>query len=117
MLVIRAEQMKAMAKYAREGFIGRMMAHLRRNFAQQIEDRSDEELRAFVVGGMDSARQYGVELENDVRRYLECMVTHGADFDTAPKTAWAGEILRREDLGGTQKMEQIIDYELFRTRK
>jgi len=62
---------------------------------------------------MEKGKSYGIEFENDIRRYLECMVVHGADFDEARGTAWAGAILGKTDLNGTEKMDEIANYELF----
>lgn len=113
MLSIRKEQMQALRKVARGRFVNEMMMHLRRQFPEQTMELSGDDLRALVEEGMNQADEYDVELRNDIRRYLECMVVHGRDFDTNEETGWAGRILRDESLSGTRKMERIADYETF----
>ena len=117
MLRIRQAQMRVLGDRMRRDFERRMVEHLRTRFDKELRELDEPALRAFVRDGIESARQYGVTSEDDVRRYLECMAQHGAHFDAAPATAWAGRILRTEGLDGSQKMDRIEDYETFVLRE
>ena len=117
MLKIRAEQMAVLEAYMVRQFEARMKIHLQKNFPNETQRMSDAELQRFVQVGIKQAKRYGIELEDDIQSYLEMMVLYGVDFDNNPKTAWAGEILRTEDINGTAKMELLEDYELNLLRK
>ena len=116
MLKIRAEQMDAFSAYMRKQFEDRMVEHLRSRFPRAVRHMQEEELRELVRKGVKRAEGYGVTQEFDVRRYLECTVEHGADFDVNPATAWAGKILSAEGLSGSAKMDRIDEYETFALR-
>lgn len=107
MLIIRKEQMAVLSQYMRRQFEHRLMMHLRTAFPERLQDIPEAELLAMIQGGIDKAAAYGVELEDDVERYVEYMVPYGSDFDTNPQTAWAGEILRTEHLDGSAKIASL----------
>ena len=113
MLHIRPEQMDAFKDDILRKFEDRMAMHLRSQFPEQTQQMEEPELRQMINNGTFRARKYKVTLEPDVCRYLECMVLHGVDFDTNPKTSWAGNILRNKSMSGRDKMNRIDDYEMF----
>ena len=117
MLKIRAEQMAVLEAYMTRQFENKMIVHLRKNFPNETQESSENELRSFTQVGIRQAKGYGVELEKDIQGYLEMMMIYGIDFDANPKTAWAGEILRTKDIDGTTKMNRLDDYELNLLRK
>ena len=73
----------------------------------------ERELRATIHAGIERAEQYDIVSEVDIRRYLESVIVYGPDFDTNPKTAWAGHILHNKALSGTEKMNRVDEYALF----
>lgn len=107
MLVMRKIQMEAFGKYMAEEFENSMAEHLRAAFPAQVAALSEPELRGLVHNGTARAQSYDVQMRPDIRRYLECMVIYGADFDTSNRTGWAGRILRARSLSGTEKMDMI----------
>lgn len=113
MLVIREEQMKVFQADMLQKFEDRMVVHLKTNFHREIENTIAHNLRVIVRAGIEKAAEYDITTENDIRCYLEYMAIYGADFDTAPKTSWAGDILRLEDIDGTEKMDKMAEYDLF----
>ena len=113
MLTIRREQMEALGRYSLDQFEAAMIRHLRTRFPAQTETRIDSDLREMIKNGIGRAAVYDITLENDVKRYLEYMVLYGPEFDQTPQTAWAGDILRADDLDGTEKIDRIDEAELF----
>ena len=113
MLVISQEQMEAMSAYTLGQFEERNVARLRATFPAQTGELSDDALRALIHQAIARARSYGVSDENDVECYLDCVVLYGPDFDSDPRTAWAGAVLRNPVLMGAQKMDQICHYQVF----
>src|SRR5262245_66148877 len=117
MLKIRKVQMKTLSEYTLGQFEHRMTVHLRTTFPKQTADLQEEELRVKVHIGVARAAQYNVTAEDDVRRYLEYMIMYGADFDTNPQSAWAGGILRTQDISGGEKMDRVDEHDLFGPRR
>ncbi len=112
MLKIRKEQMETFKDDILRKFEDKMVIHLRSQFPEETKQMEEPELREMIHNGIFHARRYKVTLEIDVSRYLECMMKYGADFDTNPKTAWAGKILHNRMMEGTEKMDRIDDYKM-----
>jgi hypothetical protein len=113
MLVVRAEQMAALGEHMVRLFEKRMARHLLSRFPEHLREMEEPDLCRFIQDGIKRAQRYSVTFENDTRRYLECAVLYGAEFDRAEESNWAGEILRRRDLNGTKKMDLIDAYERY----
>lgn len=113
MLQIREEQLDLLSNYMLKRFEDRMIVHLRDNFPESTKEFSEAELRQMIRAGLDKANTYDVTDEVDVERYLEFMLDYGPDFDVSAKTSWAGEILKKPDLTGTEKILKLDEYELF----
>jgi hypothetical protein len=116
MLKIRKTQMDSLSEYTLRQFENRMAVHLRTTFPKYTEDLAEAELRVRIHTGVAQAAQYNVTVEDDVRRYLEYVTMYSVDFDTNPQSAWAGEILRTQDISGAEKMDRIDAYDLFGPR-
>jgi hypothetical protein len=112
MIRIRDEQMEALRRAGLKRFQTAMLIHLRSCMPSQTSVLSDEELLTTIETGISRAGSYGVILEFDVQRFLECTIKYGSDFDRDPAYAWAGEILHGPK-DGTAKINTISDYELF----
>jgi len=110
MLIIRNEQMDVLSEYMVEQFVNEALLHLRTSFPEQIKDVPDTDLRSMIYTGINNAGEYNITIEEDVLRYLEFMITYGADFDINPDTSWADEILNKEDARGTEKIQLIDKY-------
>ena len=115
MLQIRRSQMEAFSKQMEDAFVKRMVRHLRADFPEELtaHDLQETDLDRFARRGVNDARGYGVVNEKDVQLYIECMVLLCPDFDRSDRFPWAGETLKREDLDGEQKMDQINEHLAF----
>jgi len=107
MLEIRVPQFKEFQKASRKRFEDAMLEYLREQFAAQVKSISDGELRMLIENAIDRAKVYKVLMEDDLRRYLECTMVYGQDFDSNPLCKWAGVALRSPNLTGTEKMDFI----------
>ena len=112
MLSIRKEQMDVLSAYTRNQFEQRMIKHLRAKFPDRTKDLPDERIRLVVQDSMRKAKGYDIEYEDDIRRFTEYLVIYGMRFDVREETRWIGDILRRDDLNGTAKMDLIDSREL-----
>lgn len=113
MLIIRKKQMDTLRDYMLKQFKNRMIVHLKSNFPEQAKDMKEQDLQNMIQSGIDKAKGYDVLAEEDVQRFLECMMTYGTEFDVNPETLWAGDILRRKDISGSMKMDLMDNYEIF----
>jgi len=111
--VLRKDQMEAFSVYMVRNFEKKMLHHLRETFKEQTAARDDASLLGAVQAGIKKSLKYGIEMEDDIRRYLEHMVIYGDEFDTDPKTSWAREILTLQNIDGTAKMNMIDDTSVF----
>jgi len=107
MLQIRKEQMAAFEKAMKRSFENRVVAHLRMRFPQECRQMPEEAIRETIRTGIARAEDYGVHVEHDVVRYIELMYRLSPDFDSAPSTPWAAATLRRSDLDGHAKMNEL----------
>ena len=111
MLIIRRAQIGVLEGWARLELEQRLARHLRDRFAV-ARDLDADGLRALIQHGIRRAETYGVQSEYDVRRFLEFLAMYGRSFDSDPRIPWAGEVLRRSDLSGTEKMDRLDSYDL-----
>jgi hypothetical protein len=108
MLIIRKEQMRAMALQSLEEFESRLTAYITEDFPEQAEALGTANLRKAVHDGVNKALDYSFETERDLSKYVYIMFTLGRDFDKDPEFPWAGEILRA-DSGSPLRMERLYD--------
>ena len=113
MLIIRKEQLDVLSENILKQFFGSMEQHLKKRYSEQMKEMDDEQLREFVVQGVEEAKEYDITDENDVKRFLEYLVQYGRDFGESLDTKWANQFLHNNDLTGTEKMNEIDDYDLF----
>ena len=110
MLMIREEQIKVLSRYMVDQFENDVVKHLQRKFPQKTEGMPEGELRLLIQAGIENAQRYGIAVEADVVRYVECMMTYGVEFDTDPAAPWAGEILNDAELLGREKTKRLIQH-------
>ena len=115
MLTIRPEQMGALAKSLEEAFVARMVAHVRRQFPEEMKQHGlePEAHEPVVRQAIADARAYGIEFEDDLQSYIECAALLGPEFDRDEAYPWATETLRRTDIDGERKMTEIGQYRVF----
>ncbi len=105
---LRKEQLEAFERYMREGFVRRVMAHLRRFFPAQCAELGDQGLREMVHYGIERAGSYGIEAEGDISRYIDLMFEFGRDFDSDLR--WAAEILNDESIESpSERMDRLCE--------
>ena len=113
-MMIRADQMNAMASSMRERFAQSLVPHLRERYGPRLERASDADLVRLASRGIDDAARYGVHANYDVRRFVEHMVEFFPGFDT--KEPWAARILNGNETGA-EKMDNLDAYTTFEHRQ
>ena len=105
MLVIREEQMRAMARAALPQWVTK---HLKQFFPQQCAALGDNGMRERVSLGIDRAVSYGFESEVQISQYLDLMFAFGPDFDTDSALSWPQPILSDPTLSADARMERLL---------
>ena len=113
MLTMRQDQVDAFSREIRKPFVRRQLPRLRATFPQETARLDDQSLLLSIDKDVERAARYDVVNEHDLELFLDCTFMVGPDFDTSSDSAWAGEILNRPGLTGTEKMSLIHDRMLF----
>jgi len=111
MLTIRAEQMEAFRRRAREGYVEGSAQRLRAAFHDQTRRLDDDSLRDLVRRGVDYAYDYDVSDKENVYRFLERMITDGEFFFRGHE-----KDLLDPSRNATQKMD-ALDWKEFRATR
>ena len=111
MLTIRFEQIDVLSEYSLAQFKSHMLDELRATYPAKTAELSRSGLLALVTRGIEGAEKYGIEDEADVRRYLHLLTRRGERFPSQDEEV--ARILDARGMSGTDKMDQIDQYELF----
>jgi hypothetical protein len=98
MLTIRKEQFAVFEKNEIKKFEDPTYLHLNILYPERCQDIGEPKLRRMIQYGVKRAFSYAIQLENDVRKYIEVMLLLGPDFDKDPKFPWATSILNDKNL-------------------
>ena len=106
----RAEkQMEALDRHSEKLFLDRMIDHLYEIFPDKCQELcSKGKIRELARQGLEQARGYGIDTEEDVALYVDIMFGIGPDFPEGEDMAWARSILENEGLIGPAKMDLIL---------
>jgi hypothetical protein len=112
-VVLRKDQIVAFERAAAYQFLDRAVDELRQDWPEECARLSPETLRERVKTGMVKAGRYGIRMEDDILKYLNLSMLWSENFDASPETPWAGEILNRRDLAGSEKIH-LLQYRSVR---
>lgn len=106
-MIIRPVQLETFVNKSNESFESRMIAHLRKCFAEQCSTQSDNKLRESIEEGKKSAARYGITAERDICKFIDIRTVHGPGFDESP---WASKILNDGIYKtSTARVERLFD--------
>lgn len=104
---LRPDQVAALQPAALDSFDARIADHLTQFFPVQCQNLGPDGLKEAIDYGIRCAAAYGIELESDVRVYLDLMFTFGVDFDR--QVSWATTILNDPAVSDpSQKIEKLF---------
>lgn len=107
MLVIRDEQMAALAEEGRRSFPAHLVAHGLKHFPAQFEGLPMPAMLALAQRIVERAERYQLCTERDVGKYFNLACVFGQAFDADPALPWAAAILGDARLGPTLKINRL----------
>ncbi len=115
MLVIRSEQLNALARVARVDYENSLIRHFRRFYPVESEHAGAEQVRKLIRYGIDRAMVHGYASQREIALYINLMLILGCDFDRDPQYPWAAaqlnDISIEDDFARIQRVFQTtIDY-------
>lgn len=90
---VRPEHFEASDERDFAMFKDEAVEHLKLHFPEQYSRYGLDKTREIVEQGIERAKTYGIDTEQDTVQFLSLMYLFGEDFDQNPKTAWVGQIL------------------------
>ena len=116
-MTISKGQMDALGAYTRKQFEQRLAEYIQDKFPGKTKDSTIDEIMILVRKSIEKAEYYGIDHEDDIRRFIEYIMIYGSHMDTDEKSRWIGDILRQMDLGGALKMDLLDRRELQMLRR
>lgn len=115
MIVIRKEQMDALARLARLRFEDRIVDHFTSEYPRETRQAGGpSQIRKVVQGGLERAEVYGFKTEKQVILFVALLFMLGCDFDTDPQMPWAKQInsktVRNPELRINMVYEAAVEY-------
>jgi hypothetical protein len=117
MLIVRQEQMEALAQAVLRRFESDMVIHLADFSPPLFKAVGEDQMRAAVRLGMAKAAVYGFDLHGPVRLFLELMLLFGSHFDTDPQYVWLAEILTNQKAGSQMERGELLYHRAMLYRK
>ncbi|MFH0727541.1 MAG: hypothetical protein V2B19_14525 [Pseudomonadota bacterium] len=108
MLVIREEQIEALAAAVAGGFETELVKHIKNFAPRHSAVVGAEGIRETVRRGMERARTYGFTNRGPSRFFVELMVMFGSQFDTDPLLPWAEGVLNNESIKNQMERADIL---------
>jgi hypothetical protein len=85
---------------------------LRKDFPDKFRMTASDDVERFVLEAIADADAHGVTLRSDLTFYIRLQAVL-SPLLADPSHSWARDILRRDDLSGTEKMDRIHDHLVF----
>ena len=114
MLTLRPEQIEVLRAAMRKSYEDRLIRHLTKLFPEAIKkmidpDGQDKPLRQFIDAGIKKAESFNIRAERNVTLFIDLMVGISPDFFQQRDMTWVRNILRKETLTETEKMDLIFE--------
>jgi hypothetical protein len=108
LLKIRPEHVSALAVQQTQGFVRRMMTHLREIFPEEVVSLDDPRLKAFVETVCARAEKWGIVEEPHVERLIELSVSFDA-IRRDPLPGWISRMVRDPNRSADRLLNELED--------
>lgn len=110
MLVIRQEQMAALAEARWTELLPKVAAYLRAQCPKQVGELDDPALETFIRDALRRGAGHGFAVEWDLVRFCWLAALHGERFDES--CPWAREILSTSGCSPTERADMLEHHHL-----
>lgn len=107
-MIVRAEQVASIRQARVRNFEDRVVRLLREEFPEQSAGLDDGTIRRGIATLSDWCRQYAIEDENSVTKYIYLSWLLGARFETLPGNEWIYGIVRNLSRPSWDRMDIIL---------
>jgi len=114
MLVIRKEQMEPLGLAATKRFAYQASTRLRELFPEAPLALCPPQLHAWVLDGIEIARNYEIRREVDVQAFLELRLHLDEDLLASERLAWVRAFLARTDFTPRANLDDVYAEVLLR---
>ena len=108
MLVIRQQQLDVFADEMRQRFLSRLSDYLLQEYPDRAGVDSTGKWHRKLAKAVSEAEHFGIEIENDVARFVELKFMNDWDFPDNEAGIQVLDILRNEKLDGTSKIDAVV---------
>jgi hypothetical protein len=108
MLIIRNEQLKALADQRVADFRRRLELHLRKIFPARVDALGPAGLAGMIEKGREKAARYGMKSEREITLILDLMLGLDADFEAKEPYRWITDTFGRPDLDTFEKLDAVF---------
>jgi hypothetical protein len=116
MLTIRKEQMELLKRHMASQFANRLVRQWRSSYPEATKSRSDAALLDDMKNAIQDAESHGITGQAEIERYAGFVMEYGASFGSSPTSRWAGAVLERSDLAGSEKLAAVEEAYLHEGR-
>lgn len=110
MLVVRKEQIAALAQDTPKKFEERMLRYVQQYFLKQCEILGEVDTREVVRKSIIQANKYNFKSDHDVCIYINLVFMLGSGFDSDPMYPWAAALLHDEGIGNpSMRIDQLYN--------
>jgi hypothetical protein len=106
-LVLRPDQMDALAAPHRERFVRKTLENLARVFPGDSRLADEASVRALIDDAWARAAGYGLARERELALFIYLVFEHGPGFERQAGCRWMQSILTNGALDGPMKMDLI----------
>ena len=110
MLIIRGQHKAAFDQAVGRNLECSLLTHAKRAFGPRVAEMGEPAARALVRKAIAQAKRDGIVQAYEVSRYLDVMFLLGEDFDADTELPWVREILDRDGMTETDKMDRLCEH-------
>ena len=94
-----------------------MVDFLRNRHFDYFKDFDPEAMHNYVSAGVEQAKRYGLTKRGEVRAFFGFLVSYGTEFGINEESSWAANILNRDNLTSSEKIQFLDQADLKQQRE
>ena len=107
-MIIRNSQKEAFSAASIRAFEQSAIEHLRKEFPQVVEGRSDEDLLVWVRDAVSRSGTFGLKTQRQIMCFLDAEALLGESFYREPRHKWAMTTLKSRNVSPQDKSMLLL---------